>query len=153
MTLTSRCTPQVDLAAILATAREIAAGMAYLHADNILHGDLTAGNILLISSPKDCRQFAAKVCLHSIQHRQPLRCEGPRRNSVCPPKMAAVAFGVTTMKKMSHHGWSCWMQRSHIHVASQIADFGLSRVMVETSISTGTYGTVCLAPPGRLSLS
>ena len=24
----------------------------------------------------------------------------------------------------------------------QIADFGLSRVMVETSISTGTYGTV-----------
>ena len=43
------------------TAREIAAGMAYLHGDNILHGDLTAGNILLVSSPKDRRQFSAKV--------------------------------------------------------------------------------------------
>lgn len=54
---------QADLEAILATAREIAAGMAYLHADNILHGDLTAGNILLVSSPKDRRQFSAKVKL------------------------------------------------------------------------------------------
>ncbi len=35
--------------------------MAYLHADNILHGDLTAGNILLVSSVKDNRQFSAKV--------------------------------------------------------------------------------------------
>jgi tRNA A-37 threonylcarbamoyl transferase component Bud32 len=47
--------------AILMTAREIAAGMSYLHGDNILHGDLTAGNILLLSSPKDRRQFSAKV--------------------------------------------------------------------------------------------
>lgn len=52
---------QADLASITATAREIAAGMAYLHADNILHGDLTAGNILLVSSPKDHRQFSVKV--------------------------------------------------------------------------------------------
>jgi PAS domain-containing protein len=88
---------KADVEAILMTAREIAAGMAYLHGDNILHGDLTAGNILLVSSPKDRRQFSAKI-----------------------------------------------------------ADFGLSRVMVETSISTGTYGTVTHMPPelltsGRLS--
>lgn len=38
--------------------------MAYLHADNVLHGDLTAGNILLTSSPKDSRQFTSKV--HTI---------------------------------------------------------------------------------------
>ena len=49
------------------TAREIAAGMAYLHGDNILHGDLTAGNILLVSSPKDRRQFSAKVGCARLQ--------------------------------------------------------------------------------------
>lgn len=37
----------------------------------------------------------------------------------------------------------------HWHV--QIADFGLSRVMVETSISTGTYGTVTHMPPELLT--
>ena len=35
--------------------------------------------------------------------------------------------------------------------ALQIADFGLSRVMVETSISTGTYGTVTHMPPELLT--
>ena len=37
--------------------------MAYLHADNVLHGDLTAGNILLTASSKDSRQFTSKVRL------------------------------------------------------------------------------------------
>lgn len=43
------------------TAREIARGMAYLHAMDILHGDLTAGNILLRSSDSKRRAFSAKV--------------------------------------------------------------------------------------------
>ena len=36
--------------------------MCYLHSLDILHGDLTGGNILLISSNKDLRGFIAKVC-------------------------------------------------------------------------------------------
>ena len=50
--------------AILATAYEIAAAMRYLHAHRILHGDLTAGNVLLSScaaSATDARGFTAKV--------------------------------------------------------------------------------------------
>ena len=43
------------------TAREIAAAMTYLHSLDILHGDLTGGNILLVSSNKDARMFIAKV--------------------------------------------------------------------------------------------
>ena len=38
--------------------------MRYLHKHNILHGDLTAGNVLLSSCPAsatDPRGFAAKV--------------------------------------------------------------------------------------------
>lgn len=41
----------LDLPAVLATAAEIAAGMSYLHARGIVHGDLTGANILLASCP------------------------------------------------------------------------------------------------------
>lgn len=45
-----------------ATAHEIAAALAYLHSQDLLHGDLTGGNILLASSgDADERGFCAKV--------------------------------------------------------------------------------------------
>ncbi|GBF93165.1 hypothetical protein Rsub_05896 [Raphidocelis subcapitata] len=50
--------------AVVATAREVAEGMAYLHAEGLLHGDLSAANILLASPPPgagDARGFVAKV--------------------------------------------------------------------------------------------
>ena len=50
-----------DLICILATAREIASGMAHLHSLDILHGDLTSLNVLLASSDLDNRGFVAKV--------------------------------------------------------------------------------------------
>ena len=52
-----------DLAALLATASEVASAMTYLHSLDILHGDLTGSNILLCSStrPTDSRGFVAKV--------------------------------------------------------------------------------------------
>ena len=61
--------------AINNTAREIASGMAYLHNMDILHGDLTAGNILLSSADAaDARGFNAKVAdfgLSRVMVRQP----------------------------------------------------------------------------------
>ena len=53
-----------NILALLQTAYEIAAAMRYLHAHNILHGDLTSGNVLLASqkvSADDARGFTAKV--------------------------------------------------------------------------------------------
>ena len=35
--------------------------------------------------------------------------------------------------------------------AHQIADFGLSRVLLDASVSTGTYGTVTHMPPELLT--
>ena len=58
-----------NMPAIVATAREIAAAMAYLHAQGILHGDLTGANVLLATGPSGSagaaseggRGFMAKV--------------------------------------------------------------------------------------------
>jgi len=43
------------------TAREIASALTYLHQLDILHGDLSGGNILLASSNRDARGFVAKA--------------------------------------------------------------------------------------------
>lgn len=53
-----------DLRKLLLTALELANAMAYLHSVDIMHGDLTGGNVLLHSSPitvGDPRGFAVKV--------------------------------------------------------------------------------------------
>lgn len=55
----------VDFGIMLHTAKEIASAMAHLHSCNILHGDLTGGNVLLTSSDGDTgRPFMAKVRPH-----------------------------------------------------------------------------------------
>ena len=43
------------------TLQEVAAAMQYLHRNDVLHGDLTGGNVLLTASDKDTRGFTAKV--------------------------------------------------------------------------------------------
>lgn len=53
--------PAPDMSAILATAREIAAAMSYLHHKNMLHGDLTGNNVLLTAAPAEKRGYTAKV--------------------------------------------------------------------------------------------
>lgn len=52
---------RAKLRALLRTAKEIAQGMWHLHQCHIIHGDLTAANILLKSSMQDRRGFIAKV--------------------------------------------------------------------------------------------
>ncbi|PSC70592.1 kinase [Micractinium conductrix] len=52
---------QPNLIAVLQTLQEIAAALQYLHRSDVLHGDLTGGNVLLTASDKDSRGFTAKV--------------------------------------------------------------------------------------------
>ncbi len=43
---------ECDYAPLLATAREIASAMCYLHSCRIVHSDLSSNNVLLASSEK-----------------------------------------------------------------------------------------------------
>ena len=79
--LTDPCDPSSAGLAILLTADvtcretalEIASALAYLHSLNILHGDLSGGNILLTSSNKDNPevhlQGASALCQYQIRQR------------------------------------------------------------------------------------
>ena len=50
-----------SMAIILPTALEITSAMCYLHSCNVLHGDLSPGNILLANSDSAPHGFTAKV--------------------------------------------------------------------------------------------
>jgi len=52
---------QADLSVILPTALEIACALEFLHSNDILHGDLSSGNVLLASSDQIPHGFTAKV--------------------------------------------------------------------------------------------
>lgn len=51
----------LSVCAVLQTLQEIAAALQYLHSHDVLHGDLTGGNVLLTASDKDTRGFVCKV--------------------------------------------------------------------------------------------
>lgn len=56
----------LGLTRLLLTGLELAKAMAYLHRLDILHGDLTGGNVMLTSAPvtkDDPRGFTVKVGL------------------------------------------------------------------------------------------
>lgn len=60
----------VGLKRLLLTALELATALAYLHRLDIMHGDLTGGNVMLHSAPltpEDPRGFTVKVSLN-IMH-------------------------------------------------------------------------------------
>ncbi|EFN57849.1 hypothetical protein CHLNCDRAFT_21329 [Chlorella variabilis] len=50
-----------NLPAILTAAQEIAGACLYLHRHDIVHGDLTPGNVLLATSSRDARRWVCKV--------------------------------------------------------------------------------------------
>ncbi|PRW44843.1 prolyl endopeptidase-like isoform A [Chlorella sorokiniana] len=50
-----------NLSAIVACAQEVAGALCYLHSNDVIHGDLTPSNVLLVSAAKDARRFICKV--------------------------------------------------------------------------------------------
>ena len=50
-----------DMLAIISTAQEVIAALAYMHERDLIHGDVRGANIMLCSSTADQRGFTAQV--------------------------------------------------------------------------------------------
>jgi serine/threonine protein kinase len=85
---------------VLATAREVAAAMAYLHANGVAHGDLTAANVLLapdVPSGRDARGFSARVADLGLAQPLPL---GADAGADAPQHGAVFAMAPEVLSRM-----------------------------------------------------
>ncbi|KAG2432561.1 hypothetical protein HXX76_008906 [Chlamydomonas incerta] len=84
-----------NMAAVLATAREVAAAMSYLHANSVVHGDLSGWNVMLASAgaaaAEGGRGFVAKVADFGLSRTLELRSKMQTANygtlSHMPPEL------------------------------------------------------------------
>lgn len=112
------------------TGYEIASALAYIHAHNTLHLDLSGGNVLLTSCAVNPHGFAAKVRM------------------LCMLRGRGMAAAVTSaaMLAASHEPPCCCC------CLAQVADFGLARNMdVRARTAPGCYGTVTHMAPETIT--
>lgn len=120
---------------IVATATEIAAAMAYLHSIDVLHGDLTGGNVLLsLSTPSGSAGGSVGGSAAAAA-----AASAASASASSPPPAGAPA-GPASAAAPDLRGWT-----------AKVADLGLARVLSCDAISTGTYGTVTHMPPELLT--
>ena len=84
--------PEVRMDAILATAAEVAAGMLYLHARSIVHGDLTGANVLFqectVSLSTLCRLFHRSA--RTSRSVETACCHTPVFEDVCDVRISSM---------------------------------------------------------------
>ena len=134
-----------NFSTILASAAELAAGMAYLHSQGMVHGDLSSG------AARPCMhasQRSAEPCLRLHVHDPGLRCSsivqcvfslgcfGATQSDTSPIGRGCVPASAGNVLLMSSpasaHGFSL-----------KVTDFGLARQMdLNSRIQTQTSGTV-----------
>jgi serine/threonine protein kinase len=120
-----------NMLAVLHTAMEIAAAMQYLHQNNVLHGDLTCGNVLLVGvrhdSPHDKRSFSAKIGdfgLSRVAASEQVKTATCGTLSYMPPELVqdqlltkaadAYSFGVLCWEMVSAQ--RAWAGRSSVQI-------------------------------------
>ena len=108
--------------------------MAYLHSLDVLHGDLTGGNVLLSSVAGGGNGGNAAAGASA-----PTPAPTSSSSSPLPPSAAATVVP-RAAPAADFRGWT-----------AKVADLGLARVLSCDAISTGTYGTVTHMPPELLT--
>ena len=148
---------QPNLIAVLQTLQEIAAAMQYLHSHNIVHGDLTGGNVLLTTSDKDGRGFAAKVVdfgLSRVCQGGGLRTKRMGCAEYMPPELItgglltkagdAYAFGVILWEL--YNGKRAWDGLKPSEVLEKVAGHELLEFPAQTPRRLKILGEKCMSP-------
>lgn len=148
---------QPNLIFILQTLQEISSAMEYLHSHDIVHGDLTGGNVLLTSSDKDGRGFTAKVVDFGLSR----ICEGGALKTskmgcaeYMPPELITgglltksgdvYAFGVILWEL--YHGERAWSGMKPVEVLEKVARHDILTFGEHTPRRLKILGEKCLNP-------
>ncbi|GLC35900.1 hypothetical protein PLESTF_001237900 [Pleodorina starrii] len=141
---------QVDLVAILSLALDISRGLAYLHNQGIVHGDLKAENVLLVTrggadAPVSARSGrpdgGAAPPQRSASAAAAADCRAPGGDDDADAD-AARAVGDRSVTSVHRH----------CRYVAKVADFGLSRALDHgrTHQTTRNVGTITHMPPESL---
>jgi serine/threonine protein kinase len=141
----------------LQTLQEIAAAMQYLHSHDIVHGDLTGGNVLLTSSDKDGRGFTAKVVdfgLSRVCQGGALRTKKMGCAEYMPPELITgglltkagdvYAFGVVLWEL--YNGKRAWDGLKATEVLEKVAAHEILEFPLQTPRRLKILGEKCLSP-------
>ncbi|GIL61093.1 hypothetical protein Vafri_15480, partial [Volvox africanus] len=132
----------VNLPAILSLALDISRGMAYLHSRGIVHGDLKAENVLLVTRGTALTSMPGDGRVAGLT-------EDGQDEGGCRGEGAAVRL--STAPSSGSSGTTADGGRYCRYIA-KVADFGLSRALVpgRTHQTTRNVGTITHMPPESL---
>lgn len=148
---------QPNLIFILQTLQEISAAMEYLHSHDIVHGDLTGGNVLITTSDKDGRGFTAKVVDFGLSR----ICEGGALKTskmgcaeYMPPELITgglltksgdvYAFGVILWEL--YNGKRAWGGMKPVEVLEKVARHEVLTFGEQTPRRLKILGEKCMSP-------
>lgn len=119
-----------NLAAVLATAREVASALAYLHSANVVHGDLSAWNVMLCSSgaaaAEGARGFVAKVADFGLSRTLEIRSKMQTANygTVRTKQMPMWKVALTTPKegvaRTRGNGDRAWREQDDLSITCDV---------------------------------
>mmetsp|Transcript_14760 Transcript_14760/g.44574 ORF Transcript_14760/g.44574 Transcript_14760/m.44574 type:complete len:866 (+) Transcript_14760:431-3028(+) len=138
MQRTCRPPSEPNLAVVMATAIQLADALSYLHSRDIIHGDLTGGNILLTHDDEQPHGFSCKVADFGLSRgldvASVLQTKTYGTVTHMPPELltegqlskAADAYAFGTILWEMYHGVRAYCGMSHTQVLAAVAIEGKS---------------------------
>lgn len=126
---------------LIRLAADVARGLAFLHSFSLCHGDLKLDNVLISLSPSSPDKAPSSAGTGGTP--LPPSLSLPRAASFRPPSNNY--YGGRRLSL------DCGTQDTlYKNIVAKLSDFGLTRAMTASHLSTGTVGTITHVSPERL---